>query len=331
MRAVLRAFRPFWITCILVFIALSIAAVVYGQQHPTDPWISTAVLPAFLLEALFYLTATFRSVREALVRTGSPRTEALALWGSAVLPYLVFSLATGTFRARAFYLLLGLTAVLSVWQAVLPRRLLYDLGFLVVAAAPIVARVFVRIYQSPDPTIHVDVLGHVMWLRVGIFALLGLRRWDPGSFGLWPAMHEWKAGVLWYLVAIVPIAVLALGLQDVHWAPLHKEPLVIAGITVGTFFGILWVVALGEELLFRGVIARAVLNASSSPVAAVVVSAILFGTAHLWFHAFPNWRRALVGTLLGVFCGMAYVKSRSVRVPMVTHALVVTTWRIFFV
>ncbi len=255
----------------------------------------------------------------------------MALWGSAVLPYLVFSLAAGTFHARAFTLLLALTAVLCFWQAVLPHRLIYDLGFLVVAAAPIVARVFVRIYQAPDPAIHVDVLGHVMWLRVGIFALLGLRRWNPGSFGLWPEMHEWRAGVLWYLVAIVPIAGLALGLQDVHWSPLNREPLLMAGITVGTFFGILWVVALGEELLFRGVIARAVMNATSSRLAAVMVSAILFGAAHLWFHAFPNWRRALVGTLLGVFCGMAYVNSRSVRVPMVTHALVVTTWRILFV
>ena len=315
----------------MVWIALLVAAVIYGQQHPADPWIRTAVLPAFLLEALFYLAATFRSVREALVRIESPRTEALMLWVSASVPYLVFSLLAGTFNAHSLYLLVGLTAVLSFWQVLLPHRFIYDAGFLVIAASPIVTRVFLRIYQSPDPAVHVDVLGHVMWLRIGIFALLGLRRWDPGSFGLWPNLHEWRVGALWYLVAIVPVISLALSLHDVRWAPLRKEPLVIAGITIGTFFGILWIVALGEELLFRGIIARAILNRGLSPVVAVMVSSVLFGVAHLWFHAFPNWRRALVATLIGVFCGMAYVKSRSVRVPMVTHALVVTTWRLFFV
>ncbi len=315
----------------VVWIGLIVASVVYGQQHSADPWIRTAVLPAFLLEALFFLAATFSSVREALARIGSPRTEALLLWLSSSVPYLVYSLAAGTFQPRPFYLLLLLTAVLCFWQVLLPHRIVYDLGFLVIAAAPIVTRVFLRIYQSPDPAVHVDVLGHVMWLRVGIFALLGLRGWNPGPFGLWPELHEWRAGAVWYLIAIVPIVAVALALHDVRWAPLNKEPLVIAGITAGTFFGILWIVALGEELLFRGVIARALINNGSSPVIAVVVSSVLFGAAHLWFHAFPNWRRALVATLMGVFCGMAYVKSRSVRVPMVTHALVVTTWRLFFV
>jgi membrane protease YdiL (CAAX protease family) len=92
----------------------------------------------------------------------------------------------------------------------------------------------------------------------------------------------------------------------------------------------LWVVALGEELFFRGVIERALLNGWRSPVPAVLLSAILFGSAHLWFHEFPNWRRALIATLLGLGCGMAYLRNGSVRAPMVTHALVVTTWRVFF-
>jgi predicted Abi (CAAX) family protease len=38
----------------------------------------------------------------------------------------------------------------------------------------------------------------------------------------------------------------------------------------------------------------------------------------------------LVATLLGLACGAAYLRSGSVRAPMVTHAFVVTTWRIFF-
>jgi membrane protease YdiL (CAAX protease family) len=62
----------------------------------------------------------------------------------------------------------------------------------------------------------------------------------------------------------------------------------------------------------------------------VLVSAILYGCSHLWVHQFPNWRRAAVGTLLGVVFGAIYAQTGSVRAPMVTHAFVVATWRIFF-
>ncbi|MGA8028821.1 MAG: CPBP family intramembrane glutamic endopeptidase, partial [Bryobacteraceae bacterium] len=169
----------------------------------------------------------------------------------------------------------------------------------------------------------------LMWIRIGIAALLVLRQWDPGRLSFWPCRREWRIGILYYLLFIVPIGALALGLHDVRFAPVHGAWWRIAGIGIGTFFGILWVVALGEELFFRGFIERALLD-WSSPVAAVPVSALLFGAAHLWFHQFPDWPRALVATVLGVACGLAYLRTGSVRAPMVTHAFVVATWRMFF-
>jgi len=57
---------------------------------------------------------------------------------------------------------------------------------------------------------------------------------------------------------------------------------------------------------------------------------MIFGAAHLWFHQFPDWRQAVVATVLGLACGIAYIQTGSVRAPMVTHALVVATWRVFF-
>jgi membrane protease YdiL (CAAX protease family) len=128
----------------------------------------------------------------------------------------------------------------------------------------------------------------------------------------------------------VPIFAVAMSLHDVRLEPLQGEWWQVAGIGIGTFLGILWVVALGEELFFRGVVERAFLNTWASPVIAILLSALLFGAAHLWFHQYPNWRRACVASLLGVACGIAYWRSGSVRAPMVTHAMVVATWRVFF-
>src|SRR4051794_9581056 len=173
MRAMLRTMRPFLITVVCSYMALVIAASFYSQAHAADAhWLWTAALPALLLEATFYLAATFEDTRTAFARMGSPRTQAGALWLSALLPYLTFSLLAGTFVFNAFRLLLFLTGIFAFWHVILPRRAIYDFGFLAVAAAPVILRVFQRIYQSPDPHIQADILGHLMWIRVGIVALL---------------------------------------------------------------------------------------------------------------------------------------------------------------
>jgi membrane protease YdiL (CAAX protease family) len=62
----------------------------------------------------------------------------------------------------------------------------------------------------------------------------------------------------------------------------------------------------------------------------LIVASLLFGSVHLWYRAFPNWRFAVLAALEGVFYGLAFRQARSIRASMVTHALVVTTWRVFF-
>jgi len=289
----------------------------------------TAALPAFLVEAFFYLASVFEETRARFKRIRLPRLKAALLWISALLPYSIFSLATGTFERNAFYLLALLCAVFAFWYVLLPRRVAYDVGFLVIAAAPIVTHVFRRIYRSPDD-IRVDILGHLMWIRLGIAALLILREWNPGAFGFWPRAREWRAGILWYFIFVIPIVALALGIHDVHFELVSGPWWRVAGIGIGTFFGILWVVALGEELFFRGVIERALLDTWRSTALAVAVSALLFGSVHLGFRQFPDWRRAVTTVLLGIALGIIYARTASVRASMVTHAFVVATWRMFF-
>lgn len=322
--------RPFVITFICTWLAIAVAAVVYLNLHPGDTWLLYAALPACLLESGFYLGATFSETREALEEIFPPPRRALILWLSGLAPYLVFSLAAQTFRPPAFLLLAVLVALLSFWYLLVPRRAAYDIGFLAIAAAPIITHVFRRVYIAPDPKIQLDILGHLMWIRVGIGALLSLRPWDPGKFGLWPLRKEWRSGLGWYAITLVPVCAIALGLHDVRLAVPSREVPIVVAQGIGTFFGILWVVALSEELFFRGFIAQGLLKSGVSPFVAVAISALLFGSSHLWFHQFPNWPRAAVATVLGLGCGAAYVQTRSVRVSMVTHALVVTTWRLFF-
>jgi len=62
-----------------------------------------------------------------------------------------------------------------------------------------------------------------------------------------------------------------------------------------------------------------------SGVAAVALLAALPETRRGW-----NWRIVPVAACLGLFCGLAFRQARSIRASMVTHALAVTAWRLFF-
>lgn len=330
MRAMLRAARPYFIALACCWIGLLLAAFVLAREHSYSHWIMAAALPAFAVEAVFYLACGFDAQRGWFRNFVHPKLEPGLLWASAIAPYLIFSSIAGTFAARPFYLLGGLCAVMALWYFVLPHRFAYDLGFLVIAAAVVISGVFRRVYISPDPHLRIDVLGHIMWTRLAITAFLSVRGWNPGAFSFWPSAREWRIGFVCYLIAIGPLIFLSKSMHDSHFEVPHETGWRIAAVGIGTFFASLWFIAFGEELFFRGVVARALLNLELSPIWAVAGSSALFGLAHLWFHTFPNFHKAAVAAVLGVACGIAYLQTRSVRTSMVTHAFVVMTWRVCF-
>lgn len=324
----LRALRPFLVSLLCTWVILAAAAIIYSREHNHASWILTAALPAFICEAFFYLASIFEETRQIFKKLRLPRLRAVLLWLTALAPYLVFTLLSGTFQRNAFYLFAGLTAALAFWFAVLPRRPAYDIGFLIIAAAPQITRVFPRLLSAPDPQI--SILGHLIWIHVGILALLAIRDWNPGPFSFWPSPREWQIGLFVFLLAVAPIIGLAEGVHDVSFVVPSAVWWRLSGEGFGTLLGMLWVVALSEELFFRGFIQRGLQLAWGNAIPAILVSALLFGSVHLWVHHFPNWPHAVVVCLLGVACGFAYWWAGSVRASMVTHSLVVVVWRLFF-
>lgn len=290
----------------------------------------TAVLPAFMIEAMFFISIGFEETRMLFGRIAPQRLQCLMMIVSGVLPYVVATRPGGTFDQHAFLILLGLCAVVSCWYWVLPHRIAYDIGFLVIVAAVIVLRVFGWIYVSPTPRLKIDILGHLMWIRLAIIAMLIQRGWDVGPVSFWPRRHEWQLGAVQYALMIVPLFLFGWLVHLVTFSPKQGDMLKIAGSAVGTFFGILWVVAFSEELFFRGVIAKALLEWKKSTAIAIGLSSLVFGSAHLWMRDFPNWKMACAATIAGIFFARAYFLAGSVRAAMVTHALTVTTWRMLF-
>jgi uncharacterized protein len=314
----------------VLWAACTIAALLYAHQQNIPQSTALAVLPAFLLEATFYYALAIDKLR-ARVESLAPLTVACGLTAAAMAPYLAASVALGSFNSRSALVLLGLSTLASFWYVLAPKTAFFDTVFLAFMAAVMLLHVFPQLYVSPHPKIPLSALGQAMWVRTGVFVMLAVRKVPGLGFGLWPDRRQWKVGVLYYLAFLAVAVGIAwwIGFATPRWPPWGwpKTSLLV----VGTFFGVLWVLALGEEFFFRGLLQQWMEKWLGNEIVGLVVTSFLFGSAHLWFRAFPNWRFAIMAALAGVFYGMAFRQTKSIRASMVTHALVVTTWRVFFV
>lgn len=303
------------------WIALSAAALLYARVKDIPAWAAVPLLAAFLFEYSFYLVPGFPLARERLAGRRLP----WLLVGSAILPYLVYSVGTGQFHWDALAKLAAFAAVVSFWYVVLPAGPPADIGLCCVLAAAMITKYFKPIYPEPLPGLDVDVLGKLALIHVAAMVFLVERRVADTGFGFLPTRRDWAVGVRHYFYFLPVGLALVLALKPLRWAPVAP-----AWKIAGAFFGILWVVGLAEEFLFRGLLQQWLAKWTGSTQLAVAVAAVMFGAVHLTFRGFPNWRMALVAAVAGWFYGRAFQQARSIRASMVTHALVVSTWRALF-
>ena len=332
----MKRMRQFLIALLLVWTAACIAAYFYSHQQNIPAALAAALLPAFLTELALYLAPGFQGVLKHFERLGSKSIRAGLLTASAGIPYALASISLHNSSLSgwdfpALLLLVGLAGFASFWYAVLKRGPAADFFFLVFMGAVFLSRVFTWIYARPLAGTHLqlEILGHLMWIRVGIMAVLSIRGFENMRFGFLPARSDWKIGVKLFLFFLPVGGVLAYALNYPHFHLLAVPWWQYAARVVLTFLGMLWVVALSEEFFFRGFLQQLASRESRSEIAGLTAASTLFGLVHLPYRSFPNWRLAILAATLGVFCGIAFMRARSVRASMVTHALVATTFRLF--
>ena len=285
-------------------------------------WAAWPVLAAFLVEYPFYLVPTSPILRKHL----RGRILPLYLVASVLLPYLICYAPVAQVHGMAVVRLAGLALVLGLWYLFLPPHAATDLAFLGVLAAVLLGKFLDPVYPAPFPGLKLAILGQLALIHMSTLVLLGQREVQPVGFGLLPSPRDVRVGIVHYLAFLPVGGVLAFALKAVRLAP--PAPL---WKTAATFLGFLLVVAWFEEFLFRGVLQQWLEEWTWHRGAALGLTAAIFGLAHLWFRGFPNWRWALLAGVLGWFCGHARNQAGSIRAGIVTHTLVVTTWRAFFV
>jgi membrane protease YdiL (CAAX protease family) len=109
------------------------------------------------------------------------------------------------------------------------------------------------------------------------------------------------------------------------WPALADRPTPVSGLGVGSGLGadlgtivvVAGLIPLGEELLFRGVLAGAWLRAGR-PGVAIVLSAVLFGLAHVTVGP----RTVVIAALLGALLAAALFISGSLGAVVLAHGLI---------
>jgi membrane protease YdiL (CAAX protease family) len=330
MNAMPAALRGFAITIVILWIAGTIGGILYAQQQHIPASVTVAVLPAILVEIAFYTGTVMESSRRWFERLGPKLVRAPLSVVSAVLPFVIYAAPLGILHQRPLLTLAALAAVVAFWFVILPRQGWSTVLLLAFLGAVVEWKLFPALYPRPSAALRVDFLGQMMWFRLGILSFVSFAEMRSIRLGFLPDRGEWLTGAKWF-VLFLPVAWVANWLIGfAHYRPSILPEWQAAALAVGTFAGVLWVVALGEEFFFRGVL-QPLMTKWMGSAGGLVLTSLLFGSVHLWFRQFPNWRMAALAALAGVFYGLAFREAGGIRAAMVTHALVVTTWRTFFV
>lgn len=141
------------------------------------------------------------------------------------------------------------------------------------------------------------LMGLVLWLGYG---------WRPRYLTLGdpnPAL---------YSLAVIGVA-LIYSFSHLSQHSLHG-PSGLSGLSLAGLTGSLFLSPVLEEVLFRGIFLENLLK-KQRPLFSILFTALLFGVLHL-----SSWHLVLSTTLLGVFLGFIYYKSRSVMLCILCHA-----------
>ncbi len=325
MSAMAKSLRGFLAVVLAGWAALSAAGFLYARHQSIPIAAALPVVAAFLVAFPFYLVPAFAWMREQI---GAERLPLYVL-AAALAPYLTGCLGGAIrFRWEGLALLVAMALAFGFWYRLARGpSILADLGFLAIIPVVLLSGYLEAIYGAVQPALKKDLieLGHVALLEITVPVLM-VARGVEARYGFFPTRSEWAIGLRHYLYFVVVGFPVGLALKAVHFtapAPLWK--------IAATFLGFFWVIALSEEFFVRGVLQGWLEQWTGRATVALLVTSILFGAAHLSFRGFPNWRWALLTAILGLCCGHARNQSGGIRAGVVTHALVVTTWRAFLV
>jgi membrane protease YdiL (CAAX protease family) len=119
---------------------------------------------------------------------------------------------------------------------------------------------------------------------------------------------------------------LKFGVVGLHQRNLSKLPLILLYASV--------LIALPEEILFRGIIQTGLSALSINGTVLIILSSAIFGFAHILNGAKGfsvtkwNWKLVIMTFVAGLFLGYAFYSTGSLIVPIMLHTLFVVIMKV---
>jgi len=318
---------------LILTLVMSLGAFLVLASIPVSLFDRASAVVSFGLMLLPYLLFTSRHFLQWLrERTATSRFVFPAM---LLAVYVLYGLGPGRLRIPESLLIpayLGfpiLFASLAAKRGERPNR--YDLLTVVFLYIPVELAALARAWRPAEPGIPSPShpFSHLLGMNLALFCFMAVRPLEGIGF----TFRLRKRDVVQALIAFAWFFPLALVFGTttgfVPFEPHPPDPALI----VPVILGVTLMVALPEEILFRGLMQNLMQRAASTArgrVAALLVASVLFGCSHLNNHPTFDWRYVTIASVAGIAYGTVYNRTGKVTAAAITHALVDIVWRLCF-
>lgn len=304
---------------------VSFGAFLVLASIPVSLFDLSSTVVSFGLLLLSYLLFTSRHYVEWLrERTAKSR---LLFPAMLLAVYILYGLGPGRLRIPESLLIPVylafpvLFATLAAQRGERPNR--YDLLTVAFLYLPVELSALARAWQPaqsgiPSPT---HAFSQVLGMNLALFCFLVVR--PIGGIGFTFRLR--KPDVVQALIAFAWFFPLALVFAGMTGLVPFRPHLPHAALIVPIILGKSLMVALPEEVLFRGLLQNLLQRAAPTArgrMAALLVSSVIFGFSHLNNHPLFDWRYVTIATVAGIAYGTVYNRTGKVTAAAITHALI---------
>lgn len=300
---------------------------------PVSLFVKASTLISFGLLLLPYLLFTSRHFLQWLRERTARR-----LWTfPAVLlaAYTIYALGPGRLRLPASLLIPAYLAFPILFASLAarrgPRPNRFDLLAVVFLYLPVELAALSSAWRPfysdvPSPA---HTFTKLLAMNLVLFCFLAIRPLDGIGFTFRLNRRDViqaLIGFAWFF----PVALLfAAATGFVPFEPHLPDPVLILPVILGVTF----IVALPEELIFRGLMQNLMQRTTATArgrFLALLVASTLFGLSHLNNHPTFDWRYVFIASVAGISYGTVYNRTGKVTAAAITHALIDIVWRLCF-
>jgi len=312
---------------------VSFGAFLVLASIPVSLFDLSSTVVSFGLLLLSYLLFTSRHYIEWLrERTAKSR---LLFPAMLLAVYILYALGPGRLRIPESLLIPAylafpvLFATLAARRGERPNR--FDLLTIAFLYLPVELSALARAWQPsqhgiPTPT---HAFSQILGMNLALFCFLVVRPIDGMGF----TFRLRKNDVVHALIAFAwffPVALVFAGLTGLVSFMPHLPG---AALVIPMILGKSLMVALPEEVLFRGLLLNLMQRAAPSPrgrMAALIISSVIFGLTHVNNNPWFDWRYVTIATVAGIAYGIVYNRTGKVTASAITHSLIDVVRGLFF-